>query len=100
MLVGNNESDDEGIQQFLTIDLSLSFKEDTEDDLIFNILIDPYSPTNDVMNILEEGCSLFTIKSKFNHMHFYLYNISKTNSMSLNISLGKKHNISPRLEGS
>jgi hypothetical protein len=49
MWVGNGDNDDEDVQQLLTIDLALSFKEKTKDDLICDLIIDPYSPTNHIM---------------------------------------------------
>jgi hypothetical protein len=63
MWVGYGDNDDENVQQLLMIDLSLSFKENTEDDLIYDFLTNPYSPANHIIQILEEQCSISTINS-------------------------------------
>jgi hypothetical protein len=69
MWVGNEDSDDDNVQQLLMIKSSLSFKEKTEDNLICDLLTNPYSPTNHIMNMMEETCSFSSIQIEFQSYH-------------------------------
>jgi hypothetical protein len=52
MCIGIGDSGDEYVQQFLMIDLALSFKKKTKDDLDGDLITNCYSPTNHGMHIL------------------------------------------------
>jgi len=76
-----------------TVDFSLSFKEKTKDYPIYDLLIDPYSPTNHIIIMLEYKCPFSIIKSKFKSIVSYLYTVSETSGMPIEI-ISRKHSIS------